>query len=163
MRRYSWILMRAGFSPQKVQEMLPAPTATTFTFGLLTLQITRLYLVIVPPCTNTWLRKCLPSPICVVPDLRTCCCCMYLRVGRVLELSWDKSFPESLWQALSALAMAPFIPLAPSVRTTSCAVCFQNVSSLNTHGLRHGKDRLIALGCCDSCKSDSRVYRMWAR
>ena len=81
---------------------------------------------------------------------------MYLRVGRVLELSWDKA-SRNLFGKLFCLGNGSLHSLGSICQNYLCAVCFQNVSSLNTHGLRHGKDRLIALGCCDSCKSDSRV------
>ena len=41
-------------------------------------------------CTNTCYKNIYLS-VCVIPDLRACCCCMCLRVSRVLKLSGDEA------------------------------------------------------------------------
>ena len=62
--------------------------------------------------------------VCVIPDLRTCCCCMCLRVSRVLKLSRDEA-SRNLLGELFCLGNGTFIPLAPSVRTTSAPYAFR--------------------------------------
>ena len=110
-------------------------------------------------CTNTSYEDVYLS-VCVIPDLRTCSRCMCLRVGRVLKLSWDKASRDLLGK-LFCLGNGTFHSLGSVCQNYLCAVCFQDVSSLNTHGLRHGKDCLISLGSCDGCKSDSCITGCW--
>ena len=85
---------------------------------------------------------------------------MCLRVNRVLKLSWDEA-SRNLLGELFSLGNGPFHSFGSVCENYLCTICFQDVSSLNTHGLRHGKDRLIALGSCDGCKSDSCIAGCW--
>ena len=85
---------------------------------------------------------------------------MYLRVSRVLKLSGDEA-SRDLLSKLLCLGNGSLHSLGSVCENHLCTICLQDVSSLNTHGLRHGEDRLIALGSCDGCKSDSCVTGCW--
>ena len=106
-------------------------------------------------CTNTSYED-IYLTVCIIPDLRASCCCMCLRVSRVLELSWDKA-SRNLFCKFFCLGNGSLHSFSSVCKNYFCSICFQDISSLNTHGLRHGKDCLISLGSCDCCKSDSCV------
>lgn len=74
---------------------------------------------------------------------------MCLQEGQFLKLSGMK-LPNLLGEFLLHLGNGTPSFLWPAQRTT-CTICLQDVSSSQHHGLRHGKDRLIALGSCDGC------------
>ena len=47
----------------------------------------------------------------------------------------------------------------PFCQHNLCSVCFQDISSFNTHSLRHCQDNSVSLSCCDCRKTDSGITR----
>ena len=81
---------------------------------------------------------------------------MHCGICRVHELTRDETAFDLLSQFLgfgnsSRHAFSSFGE--NDLRT----VCLKDVPSLDAHGLRHGEDHAISLGCCDSCKADAGV------
>ncbi len=76
------------------------------------------------------------------------------------KLSRMKLFGIS-FASSSAFAMAPFIPLAPSVRTISAPYAFRMflLSTLMVSGMV--RIVCISLCSCDGCKSDSCITGCW--
>ena len=82
-------------------------------------------------------------------------CC---RVCRVHELARDKAVRD-LFCKLFCFCDCSLHTFGTLGQNQLCTVCFQHVSSLNTHGLRHCQDDAVAFGCCDRCKTDTSVSR----
>ena len=85
---------------------------------------------------------------------------MHCRVRRVHKLSWDEAVRNLLCQFVGP-GNGTFHSLGSIGKNKLCAVCFQNVSTLNTHGLWHGEDDSVSLSCCDRCQTDSGISRSW--
>ena len=81
---------------------------------------------------------------------------MNLRVCRVVELSRDEAVLNGCCQ-LICLGDGPLHALGAVCQNNLCTVSFQDVSALHAHGLRHGEDHAVALGCCDGCQADTGV------
>ena len=94
--------------------------------------------------------------ICVFPDFRTSRFTMRLRVCRVYKLSRNESSFNFFCQFF-CLCDRTFHSLGSLCQNDFCTICFQNVSSFYTHGLRHSQDSTVTLGCCDCCKSDPGI------
>ena len=80
-------------------------------------------------------------------------CC---RVCRVYELSRDVAVRDFFGKFV-CFGDRTFHSLGSLCQNQFCAVCFQDVSTFNTHGLRHSEDDSVSFRCCDGCKTDSCV------
>ena len=94
--------------------------------------------------------------VCVIPDLRTCSCFVCSRVCRVYKLSRNIAVRNLLCK-LICFGDSTFHSLGSFCQNQFCTVCLKNVSTFNTHGLRHGKDDSISLRCCDGGKADTCI------
>ena len=78
------------------------------------------------------------------------------RVCGVHKLSGDEA-AGNLRSQLLCLRDGTLHALCTFGEDNLCAVCLQNVASLNAHGLGHRKNDAVTLGCCDGCKTDTGV------
>ena len=98
--------------------------------------------------------------VCIFPDLRTCGCFVCCRVCRIYKLSRDIAVRD-FFSKFICFGDCTFHSLGSFCQNQFCAICFQNISTLNTHGLRHGKDDSVSFRCCDRCKTDTCVSGCW--
>ena len=137
------VLVRTCIFPSDNTGEVEGSSATIFHIRVLLFQIFACSISVRVPPVPTPAMKISTFPLSVPPDLRTCSSLVHCQVRRIHKnCPGMKLFGISSASSYSvpvALAMAPFIPLVPSVtKNKLCAVCFQNVSTLNTHGLWHG-------------------------
>ena len=98
--------------------------------------------------------------VCILPNLRTCSSFMCSRVCRIYKLSRDIAVRD-FFSKFICFGDCTFHSLGSFCQNQFCAICFQNISTLNTHGLRHGKDDSVSFRCCDRCKTDTCVSGCW--
>ena len=98
--------------------------------------------------------------VCIFPDFRTCGCFVCCRVCRIYKLSRDIAVRD-FFSKFICFGDCTFHSLGSFCQNQFCAICFQNISTLNTHGLRHGKDDSVSFRCCDRCKTDTCVSGCW--
>ena len=106
-------------------------------------------------CTNTCYEDVYFS-VCVFPDLRTCGCSVCRRVCRIYKLSRDIAVRDFFCQLL-CFCDGTFHTLCTFCQYQFCTICFQDVSSFNTHRVRHGQDNAVSFCCCDGCQSDAGI------
>ena len=80
-----------------------------------------------------------------------------LRIGRVSNCCGMKYLAGLLSWISLALAIAPFIPSAPGVRTSLRTIGLEQVAALDRHRVGHREDQRIALGRRDERERDPGV------
>ena len=106
-------------------------------------------------CTNTCYKD-INLSVCIIPDLRSCCLSVCFRVCRIYELTCNEAVRDLLRELL-CLCDRTLHTLCTFSQNDLCAVCFDDISSFNAHGLRHNDDCLITLCCSDRCKTDTCI------
>ena len=81
---------------------------------------------------------------------------MDLRVCGVDELSGDEA-ALYLPGKLLGLCDSTLHALGAVGEDDLCAVCFEDISSLNAHRFGHGDDYTVALSCCYGSKTDTGI------
>ena len=80
-----------------------------------------------------------------VPDLRTGCGLMNLRIGRVHELSWNKASGDFSGELLR-LGDSALHPLDALCQHQLRSISLHQLPPFHRHGFRHGDDQPVTLG-----------------
>ena len=94
--------------------------------------------------------------ICVIPDLRAGCCSVCSRVCRIRELPRNVA-SRNLLCKLIRLRNGTLHSFRAFCQDNLRSISLQDISSLDTHRLRHGEDDSVPLCRCDRSQPDPGI------